>query len=80
MISVSACRVSVEASGHWSLEISASGTQSFVVLKADTEGDKQLFFETSNMAFTFVAFCYLLAMILGAVLIFFAIFHVSIIK
>ncbi|XP_072165638.1 protein cornichon homolog 1-like [Diadema setosum] len=28
------------------------------------------------MAFTFVAFCYLLAMILAAVLIFFAIFHI----
>ncbi|XP_033624682.1 protein cornichon homolog 1-like [Asterias rubens] len=28
------------------------------------------------MAFTFVAFCYLLAMLLAAVLIFFAIFHI----
>lgn len=30
------------------------------------------------MAFTFAAFCYILALILSAVLIFFAIYHVSI--
>ena len=37
-----------------------------------------VFFTVEIMAFTFVAFCYLLAMLLAAVLIFFAIFHVSI--
>ncbi len=50
----------------------------FVFNKWTIEGGPARTRNRFKMAFTFAAFCYLLAMLLAAVLIFFAIFHVSI--